>query len=113
MADSASLLRLLEPAVRPVDGGKSAPSAKPSFDAEPFEDLLARADALMREAAGQTSKEGGEGLVDPASDAAAGEQQPKGPLAPLADLSAIESASLRDMVAQRTNEATNENGSAN
>ncbi len=84
MSSSLDLLRMLEPAVRPVDGGGASSGRLPVED-QSFESLLMDA----RSAA----EVGGE-------DKAA--ELPKvDPLSPLASLDAIESASLRDLIGRQ------------
>ena len=97
MSQSLALLRLLEPAVRPVAGPTpaSAPPGQQPFEQQPFGDLLAAAagspDRLVDHA----------NLADPAADPAdlALTRDSPGPLGPLADFSRIENPGLRQLLA--------------
>lgn len=96
MSDSAQLLRMLEPAVRPVDvsrGGASRPGAEP-FESRSFEALL-----------GEARDGGGMDATGPRQDAAAGEKVAEATgkvdaLGPLSGLGTIENATLRQLMAQ-------------
>jgi len=85
MNEGAALLRMLEPAVRPVPTGGGAPAAsKAPFEQQSFESLLAAAEA-----------DGG-GPAD-----AAEPNRPPPPPSPLSGLNRIENASLRELIAER------------
>ena len=105
MTQGADLLRLLEPAVRPVSPVKPvahAPGAKSGelpFEAQGFDSLLASAREVR-------------GLTAPTDDPAAEATQAKspGPLDALADLGRIENPGLRELLAQqRSMTPSNEN----
>lgn len=88
MADSAFLLRMLEPVVRPVPTtGPAADPRRLPLEQQSFESLLARAQAADESAhaadAGDASS-----LAKP------------GPLGPLAEVDAIQNASLRTLLQQ-------------
>ncbi len=97
MSDSAQLLRMLEPAVRPVDQGSGRaprPVAEP-FESRSFESLLGEArkpDGLSpQEGLGQEAR-AGQGVAEATT---------KPPtLGPLAGLGTIENATLRQIIAQ-------------
>ena len=119
MSQGMNLLKMLEPAVRPVAApGAAKPAAgRQPFEAQSFDSLLASIDEgpsvddpLAADAASFTT---------PASDFAdfadfdpdAGLETPAaaagpGPLAPLADLGRIENPGLRAMLAQRASLAS-------
>lgn len=80
-SNSVNLLRMLEPAVRPVQGGAASPARSPVED-QSFEALLAEA----RGGAGEAG-------IDAAEKPRGGDV-----LTPLAGISNIENASLRAMV---------------
>ncbi|NBC11130.1 MAG: hypothetical protein GVY24_05255 [Planctomycetes bacterium] len=97
MSDSAQLLRMLEPAVRPVPqrgADKPRATAEP-FESRSFESLL-----------GEAQRTNGEGRhVGPGQDASAdqavAEATPKDTaLGPLTGLGTIENATLRQLIAQ-------------
>lgn len=83
--NSVNLLRMLEPAVRPVDVGPSSAAQRLPIEERSFESLLMDA----RSAA----EVGGEVV--------AAEPPKVSPLSPLSGLDAIESASLRNLIARR------------
>ena len=83
--NSLDLLRMLEPAVRPVGAGASSAQRLP-IEEQSFESLLMDARSA--------TEVGGEVV--------AAEPPKVNPLSPLASLDAIESASLRDLIASRT-----------
>jgi len=97
MSDSAQLLRMLEPAVRPVDqrgAGKARPSAEP-FESRSFQSLLGEAQ--------RTHAEGNQAVPgqDASAEQAVAEATPKDTaLGPLAGLGTIENATLRQLIAQ-------------
>jgi len=97
MSDSAQLLRMLEPAVRPVDprgAGKARPSAQP-FESRSFESLLGEAQRTDAQA-----NHAGPGQ-DASAEQAVAEATPKDTaLGPLAGLGTIENATLRQLIAQ-------------
>ena len=89
----ADLLRLLEPAVRPVsapEGGRRATGNAP-FEHQDFDDLLASARQ------GFDAEPFNDDLDDPSPSAEA--KSPAGPLAELAAFSRIENPSLRNLLA--------------
>lgn len=91
MENGAALLRMLEPAVRPVPTPTDpAPARAASAEsAQPFEALLSEA----RQAAGA-----GEPANESTSEAAAESTAPD-PLSPLSQLDQVENASLRRLMA--------------
>lgn len=104
MADSAALLRMLEPTVRPVQTpGPSKPPALP-VEQRPFESLLA--EAHQRDSTGAPSPADpggspGSPTVPESADAAQAEASPSSrPLAPLHGLEQVENASLRQLMAR-------------
>ena len=89
MAQPADLLRLLEPAVRPVSQPpRPTPTAAAPFELQNFEDLLSEARFSLDPA-------------DPAPGEAPATERPPDPLAALADLSRVENPALREMLAMR------------
>ncbi len=99
MPDSARLLQMLEPAVRPV-APVNAPvkAGKQPFEQRGFDDLLAEFNAHQEAAAG-TPVADVEGIT-PADP----------PRSPLADLGRIENASLRNLIAQGPRPAAQDPG---
>ena len=97
MSNGAELLRMLEPAVRPVaqptSGVKPQPDA--SFENKSFE-------ALLRDAAADNPSDA-PGV--PSAEPADSQQPPPTPLGPLSDLSAVSNASLRQLIAQAESQA--------
>ncbi|MCX5661144.1 MAG: hypothetical protein NTW19_15770 [Planctomycetota bacterium] len=98
MSDGASLLRMLEPAVRP--GGSTGPTAKPStpFESRPFESLLEEAQSLAAKSAPGmgpgTGKEAGADVNPEAGLKPAGHA----PLQQLAQLDRIENPALLKLI---------------
>ena len=89
MAQPADLLRLLEPAVRPVaQPPRPAPIAAAPFESQTFENLLSEARFSLDPA-------------DPAPGDEPAAERPPDPLAVLADLSRVENPGLREMLAAR------------
>ncbi|MFP4145472.1 MAG: hypothetical protein ACLFV3_10050 [Phycisphaeraceae bacterium] len=93
MADAAELLRLLEPLVRPVDGGGSSRAPKLPVEQQSFDSLLAEASTP-----GQDAADG---------EAADAEPDRPDPLGPLARVDAIENESLRAIVARSAQDESN------
>lgn len=98
MTSGADLLRMLEPAVRPV--GAPAPSTRPAapLEEQSFESLLAEVRQLG------TSDGSAQQGVDAAADGAALQDEAARPkanlLGPLSATDAIDNASLRSLVAR-------------
>lgn len=93
MGQEQDLLRMLEPAVRPVGPGPagSRPPAGEPFEGRSFEDLL-------HEAREQTPEQPASGSDDePANDT----KTPPNPLARLAGLDAVENGSLLQVMQRR------------
>ena len=112
MADSTALLRMLEPAVRPVQTPASKGVAAPSAPAagqsasRPFAALLdeaerqAPADPTAASNATQaTASAGAAGEASNAADAA-GAVTPNAPLSALGQLDQLDNVSLRHMIAE-------------
>ena len=98
MSQSLALLRLLEPAVKPV-GGAATPAASavpPPFESQRFEDLLSS--ASTGEPTGLPVGDAADAPPDdpPVDSSAAAD---RGPLGPLADFSRIENPGLRQLLA--------------
>lgn len=93
MTNATDFLRLLEPAIRPVDPvvRRLQESGKP-FEEKSFEELLAQSQQQdpRQDAVGQAAT----GLV-------AEESKRVDPLAPLSGLSQVHNQSLRDLIAQQ------------
>lgn len=84
--NSAHLLRMLEPAVRPVSTPeRTGGSARLPVEARSFEDLLVEAQQ--------------ENFTEEVDVSAKAEKQPS-PLGPLASVDTIENASLRSLIAK-------------
>lgn len=99
MNTSQALLRLLEPAVRPVgppEAGRGV--GKAPFEALDFQALLQEADAGTELAEGFTAMD-----AEPAEVNAAARSTAAGPLDALAAFGRIENTTLRDMLAGRMN----------
>ena len=88
-SNSLDLLRMLEPAVRPVGtpGVGRVASGKAPLEAQSFDSLLAAAQTAAPDA--------------PAADVLPEHAPKSDALAPLSGLGAIESASLRELIAGR------------
>lgn len=92
MASGSDLLRMLEPAVRPVSTPESGGGGKPRhvpIEQQSFEALLAEAQGM----GGDAPEAGPEA-----------ERKSAGPLGPLARVDAIENVSLRAMIARSSAE---------
>jgi hypothetical protein len=94
MTSSAELLRMLEPAVRPVSvpGAATARPGSVPIEQRSFESLLADA----------TGSGGDAGAGDESGPAPAA---PTAPGSPLAGIDRIENSALRDIIAARTAQA--------
>lgn len=104
MADGAQLLRMLEPAVRPVAGPTTqvAPRQQP-FESQSFDDLLHRADSLMQQTEQIVGSQGEASSTMPLvgeRPAATAGPAATGPLAELMRIDAVENASLRQLIRQ-------------
>ena len=111
MADSAALLRMLEPAVRPVQapgsakgpGGRSGQSGAPHTPLEQrdFDSLLEEANQLAQSTDGpQTAQLDSATAASEANAAQTDEGGPTGALSPLDQLDRVENASLRRLIEQ-------------
>ncbi len=96
MSDSARLLQMLEPSVRPVAApGPVRPPTRVPFEQRGFDDLLAEFGAANNTATPQSNPTG--------TPVAAKTEQTRTerPPSPLMDLGRVENASLRLLIAQR------------
>ena len=92
------LLQMLEPAVRPVNAPKGAPtrSSQPPFESRSFESLLHEAQQT-----GTNPVLSKSGQDAPAGPQVAEATKPVDVLGPLSGLGTIENAALRQMMAQQ------------
>jgi hypothetical protein len=97
-AGPADLLRMLEPAVRPVGPGRCTTPRQP-VESQSFESLLQEAK--------QTDAEAGPADADTNADAAVKSDSPRGPgpLSELSRLDAIENSALRQLLARNPDAA--------
>ncbi len=94
MTTANELLRLLNPAVRPVGlGAPTARAAPKPFEQQGFDELLAE---LSQAPASAEPREDGTAVATTSSAT---------PRIPILDLTRIENASLRDLIAQRASPA--------
>lgn len=95
MSEAARLLKMLEPAVRPVDAaGAAKPVGELPFEQRPFDDLLNEATASAKVEAPESNPSSDSGT--PVAEV----QGAAGPLSLLSDLGRVENAGLRDLIAQ-------------
>jgi hypothetical protein len=104
MTSSADLLRMLEPAVRPVSvpGAENARPGSVPLEQRSFESLLS--DAAGAKASGTSGASGGAGASGGSAGAAQLSPQPA-PQHPLAGIDRIENSALRDLIAARGSKA--------
>jgi hypothetical protein len=113
MGDSSALLRLLEPAVRPVPqkGGQRA-GGEPSFESADFETLLAAARKPSEETAqsgdGESAALGVAQANTESTDQSASQPRSTQPLGALEGIDKIENPTLRRLMAteQHSDEST-------
>lgn len=98
MSQSAALLRLLEPAVRPVSAPAGVPrvadpAGQAPFERQGFDALLTQARQTLPAAGPETA------AVESPDPTALSDTQPPGPLDALADITHIENPTLRAYLA--------------